>query len=516
MFWFLISGVLVILVYYVFVNPFNYWERKGVPQDRIWKIWLETVLVIIQYRPFHETLKRAYDNFPEMRYGGVYQLFTPMLLIRDPELIKQITVKDFEHFIDHFHFFPTNDEPLWEKNLFLLKGEKWREMRTTLSPSFTSSKMKLMFGLINDCAKQFVKYYEEQNENVIQLEMKDTFTRYANDVIATSAFGVTCDSIRNRDNEFYLNGKIAADFGEGIKGMLKFVIATLSPKLANKLGLKLTKRESSMFFTNVIKSNIKSREQNGIIRPDMIHLLLEARKGKLKYEELESIPKEKLTDEDIAAQAFIFFLAGFDSVATLMYFVAYELAVHPDIQVKLQLEIDNILNNSNGSLTYENLSSMKYMDMVLSETLRKWPNAFFLDRVCVKPYTIPPVREGEKPVYLEKGDTIQIPLFGIHYDPEYFPEPERFDPERFSDENKSKINPYVYLPFGSGPRICIGSRFALMETKMVFSYLLAKFDIVVTEKTPIPLKLSRSKLSLDNDEGFWMGLQLRKESTETL
>ncbi|KAF2888386.1 hypothetical protein ILUMI_17787 [Ignelater luminosus] len=512
MFWFLLAGVLVLLIYYAFINPFKYWGRKRAPQDKIWKIWLETVSLIMQYRPYHETLKRVYNNFPGMRYAGVYHIFSPMLLIRDPELIKQITVKDFEHFTDHFNSLPINNQPLWEKNLFFLKGDKWREMRSTLSPSFTSSKMKILFGLINDCAKQFVKYYEEQNENVIQLEMKDTFTRFTNDVIATSAFGVTCDSIRNPDNEFYLNGKIALNFGEGIKGMLKFLMATLSPKLANKLGLKFTKEEAGMFFTNIIKSNIKSREQNGIIRPDMIHLLLEARKGRLKDEELEAIPKEKLTDEDIAAQAFLFFLAGFDSVATLMHFVAYELAVHPDIQVKLQQEIDGILNNSNGSLTYEKLSSMKYMDMVLSETLRKWPSAFFLDRICVKPYTILPVREGEKPVYLEKGDTIQIPLFGIHYDPEYYPEPERFDPERFSDENKTKINPYAYLPFGSGPRICIGSRFALMETKMVFSYLLATFDIVVTEKTPIPLKISRTKFRLDNDEGFWMGLQLRKEN----
>ncbi|KAF2887202.1 hypothetical protein ILUMI_18971, partial [Ignelater luminosus] len=443
-------------------------------------------------------------------YCGTYQFFTPKLCIRDPELIKQITVKDFDHFTDHLNFFPTNNEPLWEKNLLFLKGEKWREMRSTLSPSFTSSKMKLMFGLIHDCAKQFIKYYEEQNENIVQLEMKDTFTRFTNDVIATSAFGVTCDSIRNRDNEFYLNGKIATNFGEGIKGAIKFITATVFPKLANKLGLKLTKRETEIFFTNVIKNNIKSREENGIVRPDMIHLLLEARKGKLKDEALEEIPKEKLTDEDIVGQAFIFFVAGFDSVATLMCFTAYELALQPDIQVKLQQEIDDILNNWNGSLTYENLANMKYMDMVLSETLRKWPNAFILDRVCVKPYTIPPVREGEKPVRLEKGDVIMVPLFGLHYDPEYYPEPERFDPERFSDENKSKINPYAYAPFGVGPRACIGNRFALMETKTVFFYLLAKFDIVVTERTPIPLKISRTKFTLDNDEGFWMGLKLRK------
>lgn len=118
--------------------------------------------------------------------------------------------------------------------------------------------------------------------------------------------------------------------------------------------------------------------------------------------------------------------------------------------------------------------------------------------------------EGEKPVYLEEGDLINFPLYGLHRDPEYYPSPDRFDPDRFSDENKSSINPYANLAFGVGPRNCIGRRLALLETKVVFFHLLSKFDIVVTERTPIPLILSKSKLLLDNDEGFWMGLELRK------
>lgn len=94
----------------------------------------------------------------------------------------------------------------------------------------------------------------------------------------------------------------------------------------------------------------------------MIHILLEARKGKLGEE-------ENITDEDIAAQAFICFVAGFDSVATLMYFMAYELALQPDVQEKLQAEIDGIVNGLDNNLTCETLSSMKYMDMVISGTL---------------------------------------------------------------------------------------------------------------------------------------------------
>ncbi|KAF2885853.1 hypothetical protein ILUMI_20320 [Ignelater luminosus] len=124
MFWFLVfGGLAAIFIYYAFINPFKYWERMGVPQDHVWRIWLNTVLALIQYRPISDSLKILYDGFPGKRYSGMYNLYSPSLSIRDPELIKQITVKDFDHFVDHFNFFATNDEPLWSKNLFFLKGK---------------------------------------------------------------------------------------------------------------------------------------------------------------------------------------------------------------------------------------------------------------------------------------------------------------------------------------------------------------------------------------------------------
>lgn len=89
---------------------------------------------------------------------------------------------------------------------------------------------------------------------------------------------------------------------------------------------------------------------------------------------------------------------------------------------------------------------------------RKWPAGIFTDRVCVRPYTIQPVEPDEKPLHLQKGDILWLPIFAMHRDPDYFPEPEKFDPERFSDENKDNIKPVSYIPFGSGPRNCIGKK----------------------------------------------------------
>jgi len=141
------------------------------------------------------------------------------------------------------------------------------------------------------------------------------------------------------------------------------------------------------------------------------------------------------------------------------------------------------------------------------EILRKWPPVVSMDRICTKPYTIEPKYEDEKPVQLNVGDIFIMPMFGLQRDPKYFPEPEKFQPERFSDENKDKIVPYSYIPFGSGPRNCIGSRFAILEAKAVLYHLLSNFEIVPVEKTSIPLALKKGSLGVAAQDGFWLGLK---------
>ncbi|XP_017776438.1 PREDICTED: cytochrome P450 9e2-like isoform X2 [Nicrophorus vespilloides] len=406
-------------------------------------------------------------------------------------------------------------------------GDKWRDMRATLSPAFTGSKMRAMFALMSECAQEVSKYFENHPEEKKSIELKDFFTRYTNDIIATCAFGVQCNSIKQRKNEFYIMGKMATDF-TGFWKNFKVILYVMMPKLCKVIGITFFDNKVSMFFRRIIKDTIKMREKNDITRPDMIHLLMEARKGRLNYEETSAAQeagfatvkeseigktvkkvKDAITDDDITAQALIFFFAGFDTVATFMVLMAYELAVNPDIQERLQNEIDAVLEENDGKITYESINKMKYLDMVTSETLRKWPVAIGMDRVCVKTYTIPAVLPDEVPVTIQVGDVISVPVYGIHMDPKYYPNPVKFDPERFNDENKVNIKSQMYMPFGSGPRNCIGSRFALLEAKVVFVSLLSKFNIVPTEKSEIPLKLSNAGFSFNSKKGFWFALKQR-------
>lgn len=144
------------------------------------------------------------------------------------------------------------------------------------------------------------------------------------------------------------------------------------------------------------------------------------------------------------------------------------------------------------------------------ETLRKWPNFPSSDRICTKSYTIEPINPSEKPFRLQKGESLLIPTWSIQRDPKYYPEPEKFDPERFSEENKHKINPSTFLAFGSGPRICIGSRLSLMECKTMFYYLLLNFELVIIAKSIVPKKLVKTPFTVLAEGGHWLGLKARE------
>lgn len=209
------------------------------------------------------------------------------------------------------------------------------------------------------------------------------------------------------------------------------------------------------YFRYLVLDALKYRKENNIRRADMINLLMEAR-GLFPSDSPKSHSRN-WTDTEMIAQCFIFFFAGFETVSTLICFAAQELMENPQVQEKVYQEIADFNERLEGKqVTYEALQGMKYLDMVISETLRKWPGAVSLDRMCTKDFVF---EADGKRIEIKRGQTIIIPVVGLHHDPQYFPNPEKFDPERFSSENKDNITPFTYMPFGEGPRICIGVLF---------------------------------------------------------
>lgn len=214
------------------------------------------------------------------------------------------------------------------------------------------------------------------------------------------------------------------------------------------------------------------------------------------------------TDEDLVAQCVLFFLAGFTGLSTTLSFLFHELAVNPLVQEKLYDEIIKTKKSLNGKdLTFEVLQKMKYLDMVVSELLRLWTTAPFMDRQVNKQYLIEDY-DGTN-ILLQPNTTIWIPVYAIHRDPKFYANPNVFDPERFSNENKKKIPWHAYLPFGTGPRACIASRFVLQQIKTVIYHILIEFKIECSPKTQIPLKLKGGTTLPTIEGGFFNNFTLR-------
>ncbi|KAL6416843.1 hypothetical protein ACFW04_013125 [Cataglyphis niger] len=485
-------------------RAYFYWRGKGVPYlpDSLrsfvmgWKLFLHRL-------SFTDNSLFVYNYFPDAKYCGMMEFATPVVLLRDPELIKDVLVKDFEIFHDHRNFVAENLDPLFSKNIFFLRGDRWREMRNTLSPSFTASKMKIMFDLVSKCSREFVNYLVDHPELCVAIETKQIFRRYTTDVIATTAFGISVNSMKDPNNEFYTKGIETSKAFNGFLAMFKFIFMRVFPRFAKMLSMTgFSSKSTAEFFKRIVGETIKIRDEQGIVRPDMIHLLMQAR-------DKDGPSVHKLTLDDIVSQAFIFFLAGFDTSSTLMCFLAHELAVNRDIQDRVREEVQQHVDENN-EISYESLSKITYMDMVINETLRKYPPVVFTDRFCNKNYKLPPSQPGCKSVIVESGSLMMIPVYGLHRDPKYFPDPDKFDPERFSEENKDNIVPYTYLPFGHGPRKYIGNRFALMETKILMAHLLQKFILKRTEKTVEPVVYDKRELNPTPEGGFWIGLEKRE------
>lgn len=413
----------------------------------------------------------------DFRYFGLFDFRRPFLFLRDPEMIKQLAVKDFDSFVDHRMVLDDTTENIFSRSLISLRGESWRHMRATLSPSFTGSKMRLMFELVSDCADNMTltlknKIINEGKE--LHVEMKDLFAKYTMDVIASTAFGIKVNSFENEDNEFLANGKRLMN-QTSILQALKLTFALLMPKVMKFLKIDLFDKKVTSFFETMITETMDVRQAKNIVRPDMIQLLMQSRKGNPNLQpstvnttstsnDITRITdvkdasdvgaKKELSDQDIIAQCFLFFAAGFDTTANALSFISHELALNQEVQDKLFAECFETNKELKGTpAKYDVIQKLKYLDQVVSEGLRMWPPALFTDRLCNQDYEF---KDETRTLLINKGTQFWIPIYTLHHDEKHFPNPEKFIPERFSDENKDNIVPGSYIPFGVGPRNCIG------------------------------------------------------------
>ncbi|NXX79942.1 CP3A9 protein, partial [Urocolius indicus] len=456
--------------------PYGVFKKLGIPGPRP----LPFFGTCLEYRKgFVE-----FDNECFQKYGkvwGIYDGRQPAIVVMDPQIIKSVLVKDcYSTFTNR----RTVDLAGVLKNaVSLAEDEHWKRIRTVLSPTFTSGKLKEMFPIMKHYGEVLVKNVQKQVGKDNTLSVKEIFGSYSMDVVTSTSFGVNIDSMNNPKDPFVreMQKLVKFDFFDPVF-ILAFTCPFLTPLMA-KLNISFFPSDAVDFFMRSLSKIKQDREKETHKgRVDFLQLMIESQNSNNHKNHEANDSYKGLTDIEVLSQAFIFIFAGYEPTSNILCYLAYELATHPDVQQKLLEEIDTVLPNK-APLTYEAIMQLEYLDMALNETLRLFPLGGRLERTCKKDVEI-------NGVTIPKGAVVIIPPYTLHRDPEYWPNPEEFRPERFSKENKDTIDPYTYLPFGAGPRNCLGMRFALLTLKVAIVGLLQHFTFHTCKETPIPLKLS--------------------------
>ncbi|XP_065202850.1 cytochrome P450 6k1-like [Planococcus citri] len=465
----------LLIIYFGLKYHYNHWKRKQIPYVA------SNVLDLDWYNlPEVKYYSQIYHRLEGHKFGGFYHKFVPKLMVRDPELVKRILIKDFDYFYKRGGSVIYDEKEPLTMHLFDAYGPFWKKLRIKLTPTFTSGKMKYMFSLVEECAKELNEKMEEQTRIDDAIDVKEYTLRYTIEVISSCAFGLKARTIQDGSSIF--RSMALSIFDSSLPKRLLANIAAVFPWVKKILGLYLSDKLAIDFFYKLTKDLVQYRRNNSVSRNDFFQLLLNMRDDDQQEGQKKGGDNLAMTDELMAAQCFLFFIAGFDTSNLVLSGALFELALQTDIQKKLQDEIDEFLQKYDDEITYEMVKSMPYLNLVVSEALRKFPVFGGLSRTCVRDYQIPNTE-----VVIEKGTEVYIPIAGLHSDPLYFPNPELFDPDRFKDF-ESYPGRDAYLPFGDGPKNCIGSRFGQMTVKLALVYLLRDFNFEPCSMTRIPLE----------------------------
>nr|AZJ25101.1 CYP6AB133 [Cydia pomonella] len=477
--------VITVLLYLLVTRKHNYWKVRGVKYEEpapmvgsIWRVFRQNVS-LSQY------LAELYKKYPKEKFVGYFGGSAISLLVRDPELVKHVLVTDFQYFYPRgLNTHKTVIEPML-KNLFFADGDLWKLLRQRMTPAFTSGKLKAMFPLIVERTERLQRTAAAAAERGAEVDVRDLMARYTTDFIGACGFGIDANSIDDEDAPFRKLGKRI--FTPSLRDIIVTVAKWLAPDLFKCL--RTVAPEVERDTLSLVRSIMEQRNYQPSGRNDFIDLLLELKqKGKIVGESIEhrnsdgtsKIAELELDNLLMAAQVFVFFAAGFETSSSATSYTLHQLALHPDQQAKCQQEIDGVLTRYGGKFCYDAVNEMKYLKMCFYESMRLFPSLGFLIRKCAKPYTFPGTD-----VSIDEGIAVIIPVQGLQTDEQYFDEPEQFRPERFHPDNR--VENHVYLPFGEGPRACIGERLGLMQSLAGLAALLRQCSVapsISTKRNP--------------------------------
>ncbi|XP_051167209.1 uncharacterized protein LOC127285302 [Leptopilina boulardi] len=488
----------ITILYFYMTRNFKYWKKRDVKEITPTPFVGSFGKYFKREKSPGSLFKYFYDQSEGLPYVGIYILDKPCLLIRDPELLKLILIKDFNYFSDKFMHSSKNDI-VSNNSLFFIENPYWKYIRQKFTGLFTTGKMKSMFDNVREVGNDLDDYLDslELEGSGKPINIKDLAGKFTTDLIGQATYGLKLNSLKDPNAEFRKFGK--AMFGTyNFQRAIELATVWLAPDYTNLFGFRFFLESAANFFRTAFQDILDERKKSKLNRNDFIDLMIQLRDNENNNSNSNGF---KFEGDNLLAQALTIFAAGYDTSSSTMSFALFELAKNREMQSKLREEINGAIKKNNGQITYEMTTDLEYLDMIVSETLRMYPTLPFIDRKTTKNYKI-----EETGLIIEKGTPILIPMLGFHYDEKYFPNPYNFNPERFSSDKKSSINPYVYLPFGIGARNCIGMRQGLLQTKLGIIFIISRFEVSLLENTCIKF----DKLSVLSSSKGGLFLNVRK------
>uniref|UniRef100_A0A914UNI5 Cytochrome P450 n=1 Tax=Plectus sambesii TaxID=2011161 RepID=A0A914UNI5_9BILA len=465
-----------VAVYYYFWNRSQYFKRRGIPGPSPSSVFTGNL------KEFQK------DNAPPLRlvewekkYGetyGFYEGGNRIIVTSDLDVLQDIFVRKFENFYSRKRDVSSAVDPDKDflGNVFSARGLKWKRLRTIANPTFSTSKLKTMEPTIHESIRAFIHQLEQKVNK--PLDVYPLYQELTLDVIERTAFGKKethigqglnplIEPLRELFNPPPLTDNVVTSFFASTPEFAAFTQHIFN-------ALLLVRNLPFQPILTQLESTVHSRRQAHANRTDGdnkdfvdFFLNAEADEGDLKRME-------------IVGQCFLFLAAGYDTTANTLAYLSYHLAVNEDAQNKLIAEIDDFIPTEDD-ITYESVQNLTYLDWCLKESLRMNSLGSLANaRLCMKGCTV-----GEQKLQVEEGVVVQANVWSIHYNKKIWGEdadsfrPERFDPETLSEPR----HPMAWQPFGAGPRICMGMRFALLEVKMTLCHLLKNFRIQKCDKT---------------------------------
>ncbi|XP_053332466.1 cytochrome P450 3A30-like isoform X1 [Clarias gariepinus] len=455
--------------------PYGFFKRLGVPGPKP----VPFFGTMLEYRKgIHNFDMECFQKYGKI--WGVYEARQPALCVLDSDIIKTVMVKEcYSHFTNRRNVRLSG--PLYDA-LPHAEDEDWKRIRSVLSPSFTSSRLNEMFEIMKSQSRSLTDNLQKTSERGEAADIREFFGAYSLDVVTSTAFGIDINSLNNPNDSFVSNMKKLLQFDFFNPLFLTIALFPCVIPLLEKMGLSIFSNEATGFFYSSFQKMKSERlDQHHKKRVDFMQLMIDSQKSEKDDLNGGNTSKEGLNDHEILSQSLIFVFAGYETSSKTLSFLFHNLASNPETLKKLQEEIDANFPHK-AEVDYDTMMNMDYLDAALNESLRLYPVIFRLQRVCKKTFKI-------KGLTIPKDTVVMIPIYTLHRDPKYWPDPDTFKPERFTKRNKESIEPYTYMPFGLGPRNCIGMRFAHVIIKLVVVEILQRFDVSLSEETKVPLEL---------------------------